>query len=147
MATSNPYADLIKQWSEYKAPQLPNFDFSQALNSGRRNAEAVTAAGQTVAESVQVITRRQAELARAHVEKVLKTAKELLVNGSPEINTTKQVEFAKNTYESQLNNLREVTELCTKLSFEVYDVLHKRATASIEEISGQVQAKPSKKSA
>jgi phasin family protein len=146
MTNHNPYADLFKSWSDYKAPQMPGFDFSQALNSSRRNAEAVTAAGQTVAESVQAIARRQAELARAHVEKVLKTTKEMLVNGSPEINTTKQVELAKTVFESSLNNLREVSELCTKSGFEVFDVLNKRASATIEEISGH-HAPKSKKAA
>ena len=135
MAYQNPFADIMKTFSEYKTPALPNFDVSQLLNVSRRNAEAVSAAGQTLAESAQAITRRQAELARAHVEKVLKTTKEMLVNGSPEINTAKQVEFAKTLFESSLNNLREVGELVTKSGFEVFDVLNRRASESIEEIS------------
>lgn len=147
MATQNPYADMMKmwndKWSEYKAPQMPNFDMSQAMTCGRRNMEAVSTAGQTMAESVQAICRRQAELARTHVEKVLKTTKDMLVNGSPEINTGKQMELAKTVFESSLNNLREVSELCTKSGFEVFDVLNKRASASIEEISGHIKPKKS----
>lgn len=147
MASQNPYADMMKMWSEYKAPQMPNFDMSQAMACGRRNVEAVSAAGQTMAESVQAICRRQAELARAHVEKCLKTTKDMLVNGSPEINTTKQMELAKTVFESSLNNLREVSELCTKSGFEVFDVLNKRASASIEEMSGAGATGKSKKNA
>lgn len=137
MATTNPYADVLKFWNDMKTPtmpSMPNFDFGSALNTGRRNAEAVTAAGQAVAESYQAIARRQAELARAQVEKVLKSTKDMLVNGSPEINTTKQVELAKSVFESSLNNLREVSELVTKSGFEVFDVLNKCATASLEEL-------------
>lgn len=145
MATQNPYADMMKMWSEYKAPQMPAFDMSQAMACGRRNAEAVTAASQTMVESMQAITRRQAELARAHVEKCLKTTKDMLVNGSPEINISKQTELAKTVFESSLNNLREVSELCTKSGFEVFDVLNKRASASIDEINGH--AKPKKSAA
>jgi phasin family protein len=125
---------MMKFWSDYKAPQMPAFDMSNVVNAGRRNAEAVTAAGQCVAESCQTIARRQAELARAQVEKVLKSTKDMLVNGSPEINTTKQVELAKSVFESSLNNLREVSELCTKSGFEVFDLLNKCATKSLEEI-------------
>ena len=147
MAIQNPYADMMKMWSEYKAPQMPAFDISQAMASGRRNAEAVNAAGQTMAESVQAICRRQAELARAHVEKCLKTTKDMLVNGSPEINTGKQMELAKTVFESSLNNLREVSELCTKSGFEVFDVLNKRASATIEELSGQQPSKSKKNAA
>jgi len=96
---------------------------------------------------VQAISRRQAELARQHVEKMLKTSKDMLVNGSPEINTGKQVELAKTLFESSLNNLREVSELMTKSSFEVFDVLNKRASESIEEISSFTPATSKKKSA
>lgn len=138
MTTQNPFADLFKQFSEFKTPTMPSMpsvDVNQLMNTGRRNAEAVSAATQAVAESAQAITRRQAELARGHVEKVLKTTKEMLVNGSPEINTTKQVEFAKTLFESSLNNLREVGELVTKSGFEVFDVLNRRASESLEELS------------
>lgn len=147
MAMQNPYADMMKYWSDFQTPSMPNFDMNQAVSSGRRNAEAMTAAGQAMSESVQAISRRQAELARAHVEKVLKTSKDMLVNGSPEINTTKQVELAKTLFESSLNNLREVSELVTKSGFEVFDVLNKRASESIEEITSYAPASSKKKSA
>lgn len=146
MATTNPYADMMKFWSDYKAPSMPAFDVNTTLASGRRNAEAVTAAGQALAESYQAIARRQAELARAHVEKVLKGTKDMLVNGSPEINTTKQIELAKSVFESSLNNLREVSELVTKSGFEVFDVLNKRASESLSELNN-VAASTKKKAA
>ena len=146
MAMQNPFADMMKNFTNYK-PSMPSFDMSSMRNVGRRNAEAVSAAGQTMAESAQAITRRQAELARAQVEKVLRTTKDMLVNGSPEINTTKQVEFAKTLFESSLNNMREVGELVTKSGFEVFDVLNRRASQSIEEMSGAATATTSKKKA
>ncbi|PZP87202.1 MAG: phasin [Azospirillum brasilense] len=149
MAIQNPYAEAMKFWSEYQTPSMnmPSFDVSQAVSFGRRNAEAMTAAGQALSESAQAISRRQAELARQHVEKVLKTTKDMLVNGSPEINTTKQVELAKTMFESSLNNLREVSELVTKSGFEVFDVLNKRASESIEEITAYSPTPSKKKSA
>ncbi len=143
MAYQNPFADMMKTFSEYKAPSfssMPSVDVNQLMASGRKNAEACSAAGQAVAESAQAIARRQAELARAQVEKLLKTTKDMLVNGSPEINTTKQVELAKTMFESSLNNLREVSELVTKSGFEVFDVLNRRASQSIEEITGATTA-------
>jgi phasin family protein len=147
MAYQNPFADVMKTFAEYKTPSMPAFDVTQIVNVGRRNAEAVSAAGQALAESAQAITRRQAELARAHVEKVLKTTKDMLVNGSPEINTAKQVEFAKSMFESSLNNLREVGELVTKSGFEVFDVLNRRASQSIEEMSSAAAPTTKKKAA
>lgn len=154
MATqTNPYADMMNAWTQnFKAPQfsVPSFDMSNVVTFGRRNAEAATAASQCLAESAQTISRRQAELARAQVEKCLKTAKDMLVSGSPEINVNKQVELAKSAFETSLNNLREVSELVTKSGFEAFDVLNKRASACIEEatsIGGHVATAVKKKAA
>lgn len=151
MAYQNPFADMMKHFGEFKAPNMASmatsFDMNKMMSSARKNAEACTAAGQAAAESCQAVTRRQAELARAQVEKMLKTTKDMLVNGSPEINTTKQVELAKSMFESSLNNLREVGELVTKSGFEVFDVLNRRASETIEEMTGHVAPASSKRKA
>lgn len=150
MQYQNPFADMMKTFAEYKPTMpsmssMPALDVNQMMASGRRNAEACSAAGQAVAESCQAITRRQAELARAQVEKLLKTTKDMLVNGSPEINTTKQVALAKTMFESSLNNLREVGELATKSMFEAFDICNRRASESIEEITGAATSTTTKK--
>jgi phasin family protein len=136
---ANPYADMMKYWGDFtKTPQMPaSFDINQVMHVGRKNAEAATAAGQTFVESFQTIARRQAELTRSQVESALKTTKDMLVNnGSPEINTSKHIEFAKRQFETSLNNLREVSELATKAGFEVFDVINRRASQTIEELAG-----------
>lgn len=145
----NPYADAVKFWSnlQAQAPQLQSFDFNNAVAFGRRNVEAVTAASQTLTDSAQAIARRQAELARGQVEKVLKTTKDLFVNGSPEINTGKQVELVRTAFEASLNNLREVTELVTKSGFEAFDVLNKRAAESLDELTGYTPTPTKRKAA
>jgi phasin family protein len=140
--SNNPMADAMKSFGQFKTP---TFDVTQmanqAANLGRKNMETVSNVAQTVAENAQTITRRQAELARAHVEKMLKTSKDMLVNGSPEINTSKQAEYARGLMESSLNNLREVSELFTKSGFEVFDALNRQATANLEEVTKATKKK------
>ncbi len=150
MAVQNPYADVMKYWNNYQGPQLGGFDINEALAYGRRNAEALTSAGQTVAESMQAIVRRQAEKTREQIEAVLQTTKASLTSGSPEGNTNRQVQLAKDAFENSLNNLREVSELLTKSGFEVFDVLNRRATESLEELTSygkQAAAKATRKAA
>jgi len=142
-AFKGPVADAVKSFSEFKTP---NFDMNHAVSFGRKNAEAASAATQAVAESVQAIARRQAELARAHVEKMLKTSREMLVNGSPEINTTRQIELARSVFEGSLSNVRELSELVTKSGFEVFDVLNRRAAEGLQEMTN-VAASTKKKAA
>ena len=72
---------------------------------------------------------------RGDVEQALKASKDMLTNGSPEGNAAKQADFARSALENTVNNLREVSEMVTKSSFEAFDVLNKRAAESLEEIS------------
>lgn len=140
----NNFGDAFKAFGEFKTP---GFDVSQAVNASRRNFEAVSEAGQTLVESAQAISRRQAELARQQVEKLLKSSKDMLVNGSPEINTGKQIELARSVMETSLNNMREVSELVTKSGFEVFDVLNRRAAEQLDEITRTAAPAAKKKAA
>lgn len=111
------------------------FDYNQLFSTQRRNIEALSAANQAVVEGAQAITRRQAEVIRENVEQVLQASREMFSGGTPDLNVTKQADLAKNLFENNLSNIREITEMATKSSFEAFDVLNKRAAESIEEIS------------
>ena len=126
------FADAMKQFTDIKPAQ---FDVNRAMDISRKNVEAFSAANQTAAEGVQAIARRQAEIARSHVESMLQTSRDMLTSGSPEVNTTRQAELAREVFEASLSNMRELSELATKSSFEVFDVLNRRAAESMEEIS------------
>jgi phasin family protein len=133
---SNPYAfaEIFKQ----------SFDMNQLFATQRRNIEALSAANQAIVEGAQAVSRRQAEAVRENVEKVLSASREMFNGGSPEAGLTRQAELTKTVFENALNNVREVTEMLTKSSFEAFDVLTERANKSIEELS---KSAPSKKKA
>jgi phasin family protein len=120
----NAFADAFKN----------TLDFNQLFSTQRRNIEAFSAANQAVVEGAQAIARRQAEITRSNVETALKASKDLLTSGTPETNMAKQAELTKSFFENALKNLREVSEMATKASFEVVDVLNQRAAESLEEI-------------
>jgi len=138
MNFTNPFADMFKN----------TFDFSQLASNGRKNVEATSAACQVVIEGAQAISRRQAEVIRDNVENVLKASKDLLTSGTPETNLTKQADFAKTIFETTLSNLREITEMATKSSFEAFDVLNQRAAETMAEVGAATsKATASKKKA
>lgn len=137
MTYNNAFADLFKN----------NFDFNQLLSTQRRNIEALSEVNQTIVESAQAISRRQAEVIRENVENALKASKDLMTGGSPETSLTKQGELAKEFFENALANLREITETATKSGFEAFDVLNKRAAETIEEFSKASGSSSAKKKA
>lgn len=122
-----------------------SFDFNQLFATQRRNIEALSAANQVVVEGVQAITRRQAELLRENVENVMQASRDILTGGSPEASLSKQAEAAKSVFQNTLENVREVTEMATKSSFEAFDVLNRRATESLEEIGATAASATRKK--
>lgn len=130
-STPNP-ADAFKAWSEFK---LPAFDVNAAIAAQRKNMEVFSAANQVIAESIQAISRRQAEVMRSNVENVLKATKDIWSNKAPETNTAKQAELAKSLYESTISNAREISEMASKSSFEAFDLISKRAAESLNEIN------------
>lgn len=111
------------------------FDYNQAFATQRRDVEALSTVSQISVETAQEISRRQAELARANVENVLRASKELFNNSSSDNGVARQADFAKAMFENTLSNMREVGEMMTKSSFEAFDVLNRRAAERIEEIS------------
>jgi len=119
------FADLLKS----------TFDLNQLFSTQRRNIEALSAANQAVVEGAQAISRRQAEVLREQVEQALQASRDLMTSGTPETNLGKQSEYARTIFETALSNVREVTEMFTKSSFEAFDLLNKRASESLEEIS------------
>lgn len=129
--SSNNYTDFFKAFSDYRCP----VDFDGIFSSQRRNIEAVTSANQVVAEGVQAAFRRQGEIARSNTETLLKASKELFNVSSPDQSATKQADFAKTVFENTLSNLREISEMVTKSSYEAFDLLNKRAAESLDELS------------
>lgn len=141
------FTDAFKPFNNFADVKTPAFDVNKFVQAGRRNFEAANEASQTAAENAQAIARRQAELARGQVESVLKGSKDMLVSGSPEINTSKQIELAREVMEGSLNNLREISEMVTKSGFELFDVFNRRATEQLDEFTHEAKPASKKKNA
>ncbi|MDX1974136.1 MAG: TIGR01841 family phasin [Rickettsiales bacterium] len=137
MSTNFAFSDFFKN----------SLDLNQLFSTQRRNIETVSAVNQTVVESAQAISRRQAEVARDNVESILKASKDILSGNTPEASLAKQSDLAKSIFENTLANIREIVETATKSSFEAFDILNQRAAESLAEISKAAgQAPAAKKS-
>lgn len=111
------------------------WDFNQLFSTQRRNIEALSEANQAVVEGCQAASRCSAEAVRTNVESLIKSSKDMFTSGTPEASLSKQADFARSLFENTLANLREMSEMVTKSSFEAFDVLNRRAAESLEEIS------------
>lgn len=134
----NPFSsfnDFFKGADMFKSA----LDFNQAFSSQRRNVEAWSSAGQVMVEGAQAVSRAGAEAMRSNMEAVLKSSKDAMSGGTPDM--SKQADVVRSVFENTLANLREISEMATKCGFEAFQVLNERASESLEELSQPARAK------
>jgi phasin family protein len=133
--TFNPFAQNLQAF------KVPGFDVNTLLDIQRRNIEAVTAASQTVAQGLQIIAKRQGEIARQSVEQFRSLLSVTPASGPVEDKLIKQVDLAKTSFEKSVADARELSDLVTKVTEEATDILGRRVVASLDEVKAAVQSK------
>jgi phasin family protein len=109
------------------------------ISTQRKNLEAFTQANQLAVEGVQAVTRRQVEIAREAFEGASAAMRELSQPGAPEERFAKNAELAKQVFQKSIANAREIAEMMSKAQAEAFEVITKRVTESLDEITEQAK--------
>lgn len=139
MATQkSPYdlTDISKLMSEF---QIPGVDWQELMASQQKNVAALTRANQVMMEGAQAVIRREMEILQKAMSEVAAAQQELMKEGDPNVQAQKRFELAKASFETAINNMRELAELASKSNREALDVVNKRALESLEEISRTIE--------
>jgi phasin family protein len=123
--------DVTKIFADFRFRPL---DVEAVWAAQRRNIEALSQANQLAVEGVQALARRQIELTRETFEGFSTLLRDLAQPASAEDRIAKNTEYAKQMIEKGVTHGREVAMLATKAGAEAAEVLHKRATESLDEI-------------
>ncbi len=132
---TNQAKDFFKSFGSFGNAGIPSVDFNDLFNLARRNMEACSAANQVILEGVQAINKRAAEVLQSNVEKCLSISREMMSSTSPEANSKKSSEAAKDAFSSSVNSVREISEMISKSTFEAFDLINKRTAEALEESS------------
>jgi len=128
----NPFPfDVTKIFADFR---FQPFDVEALWAAQRRNIEALSQANQLAVESVQAVARRQIELTRETFEGFSALLRDLATPASTEDRIAKNTEYVKKMLEKGVKHGREITTIATKAGTEAAEVLHKRASASLDEI-------------
>ena len=128
----NPFPfDVTKILADFR---FQPFDVEALWAAQRRNIEALSQANQLAVESVQAVARRQIELTRETFEGFSALLRDLATPASTEDRIAKNTEYVKKMLEKGVKHGREITTIATKAGTEAAEVLHKRASASLDEI-------------
>jgi phasin family protein len=104
----------------------------------RRNLDAWTAASRLIAEGVQVILKRQAELVQQALEQstgFFQPAE----RGDVQEKAVQQIDLIKKLYEHGVAGTREISGIAVKSGREAVDLLARRTEESLDELKSTVR--------
>jgi len=120
------------------------FDLGVALETQRKNIEALTEAQQITVENLQAIAQRQAELLTQMVQDNTSLAQQIMAEGTPEEKISRQTDLVRKSYERSVSNLTELSDMVVKSNREAGEVISKRVTASLAELKTGMEKSPAK---
>lgn len=133
-----PYdlTDFSKLMSEF---QIPGVDWQELMASQQKNVAALTRANQLLMEGAQAVMQREMEILQKAMREAVEASQELMKEGDPQAQARQRFELAQASFETALNNMRELAEMASKSNAEALDVINKRALESFEEIKATVE--------
>jgi phasin family protein len=123
--------DVTKMFADFRFRPL---DVEAIWAAQRRNIEAFSQANQLAAEGMQALARRQIELTRETFEGFSALLRDLSQPVSAEDRIAKNTDYAKQMLEKGVSHGREVVSIAAKAGADAAEVLHKRATESLDEM-------------
>ena len=136
--------DFFKSAGQYRFSPV---DMDAVMDSQRRTLEAFNVVGRVYAENVQKIVKRQAEMVKETMDGMTAAMTEIGKSGTFEDATAKQAEYAKEAFETALDNGREIAELVTETQEAVAEPISARVTTLFDEMKEgalKLKAKPEK---
>jgi phasin family protein len=130
-ARKNAFFDLTKVFGDFR---MPGFDIEALVTSQRKNLEALTQASQLALEGAQAVAQRHAEIVSQVVDQVPSVLREWTAPCGPEDRLTKNVDVAKQAFETCVANARELAEITTKAGTDVVSVLTRRFSESFDDL-------------
>ncbi len=124
--------DAARMFADF--PLRP-FDVEAVWTSGRRNIEALSRANRLAVEGVQAMARRQAEMARESFDDFSALVRDLSRPASAEERIAKHTAYAKNAIDKGFSHGREIAQMASKAGGEAAEVLQRRASEGLDELS------------
>lgn len=130
---SNPFLnfDVQKLLADM---QLPGANTEALLALQKKNIEAVVSANQVVAEGMQAVARRQAEIAHESVRDLNTRLGEIMDGGKAADPLAKQAELLQDAIEKTTQNMTEMSDLIRKSQTEAFEILRRQVADNLDEV-------------
>jgi phasin family protein len=129
--SENGFFDVTKAFGNFR---VPGIDVDAIVAAQRKNFEALTQANQFAVEGLRAVAKRQAEIAQQTLEEASALVRDWTQPGAPEERLANAVEAAKQAFEKGVTNVRELNELTTKANADVFSIIARRVSESLDEM-------------
>ena len=159
-AKTNPFfnADVMKMYGDFdpskfadefakatNGMKVPAFDVNAIVDAQRKNIEAFSAANRAAVEGFQTVAKRQAEMVKAAIDDMSAAVATMGKTTSPAEVTAKQAELAKETYETVVANLKEISDILAKSNDVAAKTINARVIEAMDEMKSVAPTKSAKK--
>ena len=138
MATQSfqmPTFDMSKMANMPMMPMMKPMDPNAMMAAQRRNIEAMTNAGQILADGARSFTQRQSEIMQARMSEFSSKAETYMKPQKPgEMDVQGSVDEAKSAYEQAVTDARELMEIVAKAQADAMQVMNRCMLANLEEL-------------
>ncbi len=121
----------------FKGLQPANFflplDLGAALETQRKNIEALSEAQNIMLQNMQDIAKHQSHFLTRFVKDNAALANQVLTEGTPEEKISRQTDLLRQSYEESLSGLTDLSDFMIKSSRDSGKILSKRIAASMNE--------------
>ncbi|RWM30082.1 phasin family protein [Mesorhizobium sp.] len=129
---SDSFLDMFSKFG--RDLKLPNVDVQAILDHHRKNLEALEKSARAGAAGASSVLSRQREMVQDALSEITRMAQNYQAPGHPQELMTKQVEFARKSFETTLKNAGEVAEIVKKSGTESIEILRDRIKDAMAEI-------------
>ncbi|TKT79137.1 TIGR01841 family phasin [Aquamicrobium sp. LC103] len=114
--------------------RLSGTDIERIIEHNRRNLEAFEQSARAAASGTSAILSRQREMLQDTLREVSDMAQNYRASSDPQELMSKQVEFARKSFETAVKNTGEVADLARQSSTEALEILRQRIREGMQEI-------------
>ncbi|AZO29744.1 phasin family protein [Mesorhizobium sp. M1B.F.Ca.ET.045.04.1.1] len=129
---SDSFLDMFSRFG--RDLKLPKVDVQAILDHHRKNLEALEKSARASAAGASSVLSRQHEMVEEALGEITRMAQNYQAPGNPSELMTKQVEFARKSFETTLKNAGEVADLVRKSGTESVEILRDRIKDAMAEI-------------
>ncbi|MDX8521208.1 phasin family protein [Mesorhizobium dulcispinae] len=129
---SDSFLDIFSRFG--RDLKLPKVDVQAILDHHRKNLEALEKSARASAAGASSVLSRQHEMVQEALGEITRMAQNYQAPGSPQELMSRQVDFARKSFETTLKNAGEVADLVRKSGTESIEILRDRIKDAMAEI-------------